>query len=67
MKISIAEIQLILEEGEGYGIEFKERLSNLDRELVAFANASGRKIFIGISDEGVIRELGYATNFRFGR
>lgn len=32
------EIELIIQEGEGYRIEFKERLTNLDREMVAFAN-----------------------------
>lgn len=35
------ELQLILQEGEGYKIEFKENTSGLDREIVAFANASG--------------------------
>jgi len=32
-----AEIKLMLEEGEGYRIEFKERLTHLDGEMVAFA------------------------------
>ncbi|MBA3052023.1 putative DNA binding domain-containing protein [bacterium] len=45
-------LKLILAEGEGYRIEFKENLSNIDRELVAFANSSGGKIFFGISDSG---------------
>ncbi len=44
------ELQLILEEGEGQEIEFKESLANLDKELVAFANASGGRIFVGITD-----------------
>jgi len=35
------ELQFILEEGEGYKIEFKENLSNIDKDLVAFANSSG--------------------------
>ena len=35
------ELKLILEEGEGYRIEFKEALSGIDKEMVAFANASG--------------------------
>ena len=34
------ELQLILEEGEGYRIEFKESMTNIDKELVAFANSS---------------------------
>jgi len=44
------EFQLILEEGEGYKIEFKESLSNIDREFIAFSNASGGRVFLGITD-----------------
>jgi len=44
------ELQLILEAGEGYIIEFKEALTNIDKELVAFANSSGGRIFLGITD-----------------
>ncbi|MEW6619516.1 MAG: RNA-binding domain-containing protein [bacterium] len=46
------ELNLILKEGEGYKIEFKENINGLDKEIVAFANASGGKIFLGISDNG---------------
>jgi ATP-dependent DNA helicase RecG len=45
------ELQVILQEGEGYRIEFKEGLSGLDKELVAFANASGGRVFLGIDDD----------------
>ncbi|MDP8220582.1 MAG: putative DNA binding domain-containing protein [Candidatus Stygibacter frigidus] len=45
---------IILVEGEGYYTEFKERISGLDKEMVAFSNASGGKIYLGISDEGKI-------------
>lgn len=48
------ELQLILEEGEGYTTEFKRNTSNLDKEMVAFANASGGRIFVGIDDDGSI-------------
>ncbi|MCX6673461.1 MAG: putative DNA binding domain-containing protein [Methanothrix sp.] len=44
------ELQQILEEGEGQKIEFKESLASLDKELVAFANASGGRILVGITD-----------------
>lgn len=44
------ELQLILQEGEGYHIEFKEQCSSLAREMVAFSNASGGRIFVGVSD-----------------
>ena len=46
------ELDLILQQGEGYKIEFKESLNNIDKELVAFANSSGGKIFLGITGCG---------------
>jgi len=37
-----AELNLVLQEGEGQYIEFKEDLgAGLSKEIVAFANASG--------------------------
>jgi len=45
------ELELLLEEGEGYGLEFKQSVnSDLPKELVAFANASGGRILIGVTD-----------------
>ncbi|MEW6040081.1 MAG: RNA-binding domain-containing protein [Elusimicrobiota bacterium] len=38
------ELELLLKEGEGYKVEFKESLSNLDKEIIAFANSSGGRI-----------------------
>ncbi|CAN2044460.1 ATP-dependent DNA helicase [Candidatus Magnetomoraceae bacterium gMMP-1] len=49
------DIELVLQEGEGYLIEFKEKMKNLDKEMVAFANGSGGRIFLGISDKGEIK------------
>jgi ATP-dependent DNA helicase RecG len=50
------QLEVVLEKGEGYLIEFKESLSGgLDRELVAFSNASGGKIFIGITDARTVK------------
>ncbi|MDO9230187.1 MAG: ATP-binding protein, partial [Syntrophales bacterium] len=51
------ELKLILEEGEGYRIEFKEALSSIDREMVAFANASGGRLFIGVTDQKSVRGI----------
>jgi len=49
------ELALILEEGEGYTLEFKSSVnSDLSKELVAFANASGGRIFIGVNDRNQI-------------
>jgi len=42
-------------QGEGYYTEFKRNVNNdLKKELVAFANASGGNIFLGIEDDGTI-------------
>ena len=54
MPLTQKELAVILQEREGYRIEFKERLANLDKEMVAFANASGGRIFLGITDEGKV-------------
>ncbi len=45
------EFDFILQEGEGYLIEFKEKVDkSLSKEITAFANASGGRIFIGVND-----------------
>lgn len=49
------EFKQVLEEGEGYKIEFKETLSNLDKEMAAFANSGGGRIFIGVRDDKTIK------------
>jgi ATP-dependent DNA helicase RecG len=49
------ELDMIIESGEGYKTEFKRNVNtDLSKELVAFANASGGRIFIGIEDNGTI-------------
>ncbi len=57
-------LKLILEEGEGYKIEFKGKLSGLDKEIVAFANSSGGKIYIGISDDLKIKGIKITNNLK---
>lgn len=57
-------LDLILEEGEGYRIEFKESLSGIDRELVASANASGGRLFLGITDDGVVKGVRVTNTLR---
>ena len=49
------ELALLLQEGETHKIELKESINGIDREIVAFANASGGKILIGVKDDGTIR------------
>ncbi|MDO8494564.1 MAG: ATP-binding protein [Deltaproteobacteria bacterium] len=47
-------LQSILTEGEGQKIEFKEKPSSLAPEITAFANSTGGRLFLGISDNGKI-------------
>ena len=51
-----------LELGEGQFIEFKESMDkNFSREVVAFANASGGVIYLGVSDLGEVKGI-HITN-----
>ncbi len=51
------EFEFILQEGEGYRIEFKEKITGLDKEICAFANASGGFIYLGIRDDGTVKGI----------
>src|SRR3989338_1500454 len=55
--MSRKELDFILQEGEGLKIEFKESLKNIDKEMVAFANSEGGRIFLGISDDNTIKGI----------
>lgn len=45
------ELDFILEKGEGYFVEFKSNIDKgLSKEIVAFANSSGGKVFLGVDD-----------------
>ncbi len=55
LKITKADINFVLQEGENYLIEFKENVDkSLSKEITAFANASGGKIFVGIDDNNKV-------------
>ena len=48
-------LEAIINAGEGYQVEFKSNVnSDISKELVAFANSSGGRLFIGIEDDGTI-------------
>jgi ATP-dependent DNA helicase RecG len=54
----ILDLKATLELGEGQFIEFKELPDkNLPKEMVAFANASGGVIYLGINDNGKIKGI----------
>ena len=57
------DLDLLIQQGEGYNVEFKESLPNdLGREICAFANANGGNILIGVSDKGVIKGIDNSKN-----
>ncbi len=49
------ELEFLISEGEGYNLEFKETDSNLAKEICAFANATGGKILVGVTDDGKVK------------
>ena len=51
------ELQFILQRGEELKLEFKEGLNGIDKEIVAFANTQGGRIFLGIGDNNKIKGI----------
>ncbi len=50
------DLDILLKEGEGVMLEYKEGISAaFAKELVAFANAAGGKILLGVRDNGTIK------------
>jgi ATP-dependent DNA helicase RecG len=48
----MTDLENIIAQGESYFTEFKRNInSDLKKEMVAFANASGGNVFIGIEDD----------------
>lgn len=53
-----AEFALALSAWEGQFVEFKEAVADsLAREIVAFANATGGRVYIGVADDRRVREI----------
>lgn len=49
------DLDILLHEGEGSMLEYKESLSSsFARELVAFANSTGGKILLGVRNDGTV-------------
>ena len=50
------ELEILIKQGEGYNLEFKQSLpskaSDLAEEICAFANAAGGTLLIGVDDKG---------------
>lgn len=54
------EFDFILQKGEDFKTEFRETISGMDKDIVAFANAEGGRLFIGIGDDARIK--GFSLN-----
>ncbi len=58
MALAAADINILVQQGEGTTLEFKESLSaSFARELVALANTAGGRILLGVSDDGVVKGI----------
>jgi len=48
-------IDLLIREGEGLTVEFKERYTpRIDEDIVAFANGKGGRVLLGVRDDGKV-------------
>jgi ATP-dependent DNA helicase RecG len=60
-----ADLEIMLQEGEGAMLEYKESLSaSFSRELVAFANTAGGRILLGVRDDGTVKGIADTNEFR---
>ena len=59
------DLQILLRQGEGTTLEYKEALSDsFARELVALANTRGGKILLGVRDDGSVAGIGDSNGLR---
>lgn len=60
-----ADLDILLQEGEGTLLEYKESLSSsFARELVGFANTAGGRILLGVRDDGAIKGIADTNDLR---
>lgn len=53
--MNMSELDLILQQGEGYNVEFKQSISkDIPEEICAFANAAGGTMLIGVRDDNTV-------------
>lgn len=59
------DIKILIQEGEGTTLEFKENLSvSFAREIVALANTVGGRILLGVRDDGSVTGIGDTNSLR---
>jgi len=60
-----SELSILLGEGEGTMLEYKEALSSsFARELVALANTAGGKMLLGVRDDGTVKGIADSNALR---
>ena len=60
-----ADLDILLQEGEGVMLEYKEGLSSsFARELVALANTAGGRILLGVRDDGTVKVIADTNQLR---
>ncbi len=66
--LTVNELRYLLKKGENNFQEFKLKTNHPEkivREIVAFANTNGGKLFIGVDDNGVLQGLKFADEDEF--
>jgi len=59
------DLDILLQEGEGAMLEYKESLSaSFARELVALANTAGGKILLGVRDDRTVKGIPDSNDLR---
>jgi ATP-dependent DNA helicase RecG len=60
-----SELSILLAEGEGTMLEYKESLSSsFAREMVALANTAGGKMLLGVRDDGTVKGIADSNALR---
>ena len=63
MEANKSQLQQLIKYGETYNLEFKENYTKeIAKEMCAFANATGGKILVGVTDEGKIKGFDRSNN-----
>jgi ATP-dependent DNA helicase RecG len=63
--VKAADLRILLQEGEGTTLEFKESLpASLARDLVAMANTIGGRILLGVRDDGTVAGVKDSNSLR---
>ncbi|MGV8122675.1 MAG: ATP-binding protein [Candidatus Xenobiia bacterium LiM19] len=60
-----SDLDILLQEGEGVMLEYKESLSSsIAREIAAFANTAGGRILLGVRDDGTVKGIADTNELR---